>query len=158
MDVTCLRAFDFTAPNVFRPTGDGGVIGNIIKIESRSPNARSAKKRHRDLPAGRRLMRFCYRWTRRFVDAGNEDWFRPIKPLRLGVDRFGLGGDTVSPAFFATDNPPDWAPLLTTAAPISRHRMAIHWCNEWSRRFGFDKTKPRRDSVFENLLIRHALI
>jgi hypothetical protein len=158
MDVTCLRAFDFTALNVFRPTGDGGVIGNILKIEPTSQLAPVRPSRRSGRPAGHRLMEFCYRWTRRFVDADNKDWFRPIKPLRLGLVRYGLVADIVGLPLFATDNPRDWAPLLAGGALLSRHRMAIHWCNEWSRRLGFDKTKPRQGSFYESLLIRHGLL
>lgn len=157
MDVTCLRSFDFTARNVFRPTGDGGVIGNILKIEPAPEFGPRRKANRSKISAGRRLMEFCFRWTRRFVDATNVDWHRPIKPLRLGVGRYGMIGDIVPLPLFATDNPPDWAPLLAASASISHHRMAIHWCNEWSRRLGFDKTNPCRGSLYESLLIRHGL-
>ncbi len=82
----------------------------------------------------------------------------PIRPLRLGVARYGLNGDIVHSSVFGGDNPPDWAPFLTTAAQPSINRMAIHWCNEWVCHLGFDKTKPLRGSLYEQLLIRHNII
>ncbi|MHB1036578.1 MAG: glycosyltransferase [Pirellulales bacterium] len=140
LDVACLRPLDFEQWYAFSPSDGLGLIGNVMKAPPRSD-----------------LMRRCFLWAVKHVDAQNTDWLKPIRVLVAEVRRMRLAEYVLPPNVIS----PQWKDgerFATTAAEPPADLHLIHWCNEWLKSQNFEKDRPLSGTTYHALLAKHGLI
>jgi len=139
MDVTCLRALDFSEPYVFRDHGIHGVVGNIMKCPKKSP-----------------LMHRCYQRTIREVTSLNTDWSKPIRILATCIHELGLS-NFIKEGISNDDVLTEIEPFLVKDTPVPGSYYVIHWCNEALRFRGLSEAFFKSNSTFGRLLQTFAV-
>lgn len=138
MDVTCLRALDFSEPHIFRAHDVLAVVGNLMKCPKGSP-----------------LMEWCYQEARAQVDALNTDWLLPIRILNQGVSKFNLNSFV-----YDITNPDRWEVVdcyREQLLPAKLNWYAFHWMNEEWRSKSLPKNAVRAGSYLAHLFQKHTI-
>jgi mannosyltransferase OCH1-like enzyme len=140
MDITCLKAFDFSQDYFFRAHHDLTLVGNVMKC-----------------PQGSALMLSCYEEAMKEVTAENTDWHKPINILVNNVKRLGLE----SYIFSGLSNEDRWdhtEAFIWKMKPIPENFYFMHWQNEEWRNRGISKESLKYQSTLGSLLYQYGLI
>jgi hypothetical protein len=130
MDVTCLKAPNFTTDYVFRDHWLLPTVGNIMRCPPKS-----------------QLMKQSYELAAQVVDAMNDDWHKPVRILCRFIEELGLAEYIRQDICNLDDSFELEEKFILGNVPLPENWYFIHWCNSMSRHTAF-----RSDSTYHKLL------
>ncbi len=139
MDVTCLKAFDFKGPYVFRQHHNMSVVGNVMKC-----------------PKGSNVMKSSYEKAIKEVDAENTDWHKPISIL----NEFIVLNKLTDYIRKDLSYPDDWRVIRSFIKRNVEYDSCfyfIHWLNEEWRARNLSKDRYRYNSLLGRLMRKYEV-